>query len=915
VLGGALAALLTGALAASLAGCRANVALEGGDAGRPYACAADAGAGDPRARCAEGWVCGIDDVCHPEGPGPWACDPAANAPDAGANAACAPEDKCGLDGRCHDDTPRAYQCRGDFDCEGGWRCGPQGACLDPVQEALQPAAAPGAFSVQALASPLSGLPEHLAATPVRPLHVCPNGLRALDGGFSAGCRDNVRVHSLAVAQGDTLLHALRLEQGVFSEAPGVLGPDVDLLVEVPAPDAGVAGLATAFGPATDAGTDGLLSPQPVALDRQGTLWRYRFARPPWHGGADGGSPAQVERLGLALPEVGPNARLGALDYDPDPAERDVAAVLVYGERGFAEVSLHPNYVRQAGGTLPAAAGTVRAVAGTSEGWVAATSTGFWTAPARGLASDDTDYRTPGGPGFSAVATWTALDASPFGHAACGTGLRYVAEAFHLSPRFGGERHPMMGVLSRPAGGGAVHFSEERGDGPRTPACGPLAGTNNYHAVAFSPPCQVCEAGEEFLWGAYQLVTEDELSRRFVARCRSAAGRERIVQVRTRDGAVAGQACERSPFTGELARQQGQVRASGPASRAPAFATARDVWTTGRDLDASDDALLRPLGLDRTPVGITRVGPGEADGGERVAFTAERAWRQDARRGWAPLELGGGFRLFTSVRGKSQWIVTNQGGVVDVGLVGGGGPPPLVVGLDPTVARELPGPHEAELVRGADGGSTLLVSTNDSLLGADVTDTVAGTPAELPRLGVRLSPLPRTPISSFTTVAPYAEDGSGLVARGYALTPNGLFEFRASTPQRFRATPVEVPDGDWVRVFSDGVRGRIGYRDGRVLSLPSVLEISPKTPEPVVSYLHHCGRTYALGESSLSYLDVSPTGGPVGVWKPVPLGEATFGATAPFAGGRLLAEGETLFLVGRDGRTVTVRATAACPASP
>src|SRR5688572_25754959 len=90
---------------------------------RPYACRLDGGP----AQCDDGWVCGLEGVCHPMQAGAWQCEPdAGNGPCFGWH--------CGLEGRCYDRAEgQAHPCVPELeaqrnDCPVDWRCGLERRC-------------------------------------------------------------------------------------------------------------------------------------------------------------------------------------------------------------------------------------------------------------------------------------------------------------------------------------------------------------------------------------------------------------------------------------------------------------------------------------------------------------------------------------------------------------------------------------------------------------------------------------------------------------------------------------------------------------------------------------------------------------------------------------------------------------------
>ena len=89
--------------------------------------------------------------------------------------------------------------------------------------------------------------------------------------------------------------------------------------------------------------------------------------------------------------------------------------------------------------------------------------------------------------------------------------------------------------------------------------------------------------------------------------------------------------------------------------------------------------------------------------------------------------------------------------------------------------------------------------------------------------------PRAAITSWD-IAPTPPD-SGVFLDGYAIAQARLFHVTAETPLRWISSEVEINlRGEPQAVWLDQGRGRVGFADGRVFSLPSRVLVAPQLPE-------------------------------------------------------------------------------------
>lgn len=116
----------------------------------------------------------------------------------------------------------------------------------------------------------------------------------------------------------------------------------------------------------------------------------------------------------------------------------------------------------------------------------------------------------------------------------------------------------------------------------------------------------------------------------------------------------------------------------------------------------------------------------------------------------------------------------------------------------------------------------------------------------------------------------------------------------------------LPPGEPTAVWADGRAGRVGYRDGRVYSLPSRVLIAPALKLPGAQgaqFGNACARVYALTNDALYRLENGGDGG-VGAWAKVALDLAAPGARETGMDGALLYPTErALYFFSSKGVTV------------
>lgn len=250
--------------------------------------------------------------------------------------------------------------------------------------------------------------------------------------------------------------------------------------------------------------------------------------------------------------------------------------------------------------------------------------------------------------------------------------------------------------------------------------------------------------------------------------------------------------------------------------------------------------LRPLFLERVPRDVAWYPPQTADGGG--AALSGLAALTDA---YLAVDLGtesdNGFRSLhlervvagvrttqvplALVRGGGGWLVLPSGQLARFSRdrAAAGAPiessalgPVLVDGQGAPVRTLLYG----EAITAPDGGVLSAVLAADDGLYFAPLDAPGVAPQQL---GPQLTPEPGMLIRSVALERSTARTNGIDRARGYLVTSRQLFVFQlAGSPPVWSATPIPLAGGEPLEVWMDtplGSLGRIGYRDGRVFTLP------------------------------------------------------------------------------------------------
>lgn len=867
--------------------------------------------------CASGWFCTVEGKCRSldEG-GEFPCsrtNPSGDPKDGGQPNDCGSAQWwCGASGQCHQlGAEKAYRCKVDNDCEGSWRCSPDGVCVPPPEDGLRLDAG-GSVDTFELKSPLlsaAGATHLAVGTPfagdlpdggVLPLSL---GAAYADGGISALLRyyaksgnagvidlGSVRVVATSapvtnlvdLAFADLRAYSIRRSSsgGLTFETAGVdLGPPIGELLpmqkiyDLPPPftlpngfiikprlriSNRPGGKVVAFTPY------GLLSHEPGFSTPLAAAWTPLP-----------GSPGTQVGLDLAW--------LGA-DYGPGQYFRE-GSFLLSTERGVF-------LIRELAAPL---------------------STSRWYALGgpdlqNGLCGD------PKGVPPAAVLELRTQSASLFAARVTTKGPNGRTDGLSVYATALNRVHSNLGA---PTDGGSTLFPEVFADG----GCqGPA-----FNTVQLLGPCEPCPGVFPRLVDFRPDVRADPdggVLPRIDVRCERPSpdggpGPQRSYLLKRGTGLTAGDCSRDNPRDNPRVEQQ---EARFIAQTANSQKLGRVEVTRGAIFFGETEENLAPVFMDRVPVMVIE---GRNDSGALLAgsdFLAQEQPNVGLLSLTFPLDAQYG--RSSSVEGFPSWLASTSGVYELLALRprtdDGGSQAPsgrlIAYGTSqaPFVATV---PTNGVVLHTADGGRELTLSAFDSIYSADVTavvDTGNGETA----LELRNIPFARSPILSLAAGTPAPD--AGLFALSYANTQNGLFEVRAETRTRWRASDVILPE-EVVQVFTNGRHARAGFPTGRIAALPSRLIIAEPleaAKRPAVSYVGVCGQPWVLAAGGLFKL-VPGANGAIGKWEEVPLRPPAnlshLAVSTPsdlYLRGRLHFHGGSFWVFLADG--TTYRAEVSCP---
>jgi hypothetical protein len=728
------------------------------------------------------------------------------------DADCVASWDCGLASNrlqreCHDPrSPRGFACENDADCLGGWRCDVDRLCVNPAADALEAVAARdgGAF-----------LLARLEATPISNVSVSPefNQTRTIamlrQGRFEAATHaQDGRVQFWKTS---TALPGPLLAQGGawvrdIASFPGQQLARTPMVYSVLS-DGGVASLELLPDGGVVLGSVFDPAPEPGFSTPPVSFVRHGVA-PPDAGRSDGNDSPLM--LGFS-----PTRTSDYLVWDgPGRGTRRTFTTAINApaiDRSNNRILDLANYYLP-----PTEAGGL-----SGECTFVVDSAGLWLEPGG-------EYR------------YEPFHTPVFGNALCGPSMLRV-ERFMIHPS------RRATVVAQPRDGGLTQVAVWDVDAmlPRqnqplptfycqSPTSLPCSTPPPFTTVL--GPCTACPAGE---LRDTRLVELPNQAPELETRCEGPDGGlsafYRLQRAASTNGCVTQSLVGTSTlFLNELGSAD-QPTPHGLALKGPRG----QVWVGESTL------LARSLGFDETPRGLMRVGPS----GTLLFVGTTMVGTPDPVIG-----LSGSSRTTPTAMAQNEpaWALWGQQ------LVSHRRSSSLDERFAVAIAPQ-PLPAPVHIFKATLGGVTLaIVSSQSSLSSAVVNEGNATFGVLTPRVST---------VGDVTSFSFTERDGG--VLEGYVSTPLRVARVTATSPSSWSLTDVPLPSALTPRkVWFTGGRGRVGFDDGSVFSLPSRVRIAPALPDAVRDFESACGRQFALTELGLFELETTATS--LGAWSRVSL---------------------------------------------
>lgn len=351
------------------------------------------------------------------------------------------------------------------------------------------------------------------------------------------------------------------------------------------------------------------------------------------------------------------------------------------------------------------------------------------------------------------------------------------------------------------------------------------------------------------------------------------GRLTTVEVLGSSSADVTQSCVTRPLTvpfdfGKLAMRDTPSQLEVPVQDTTGGFTVAFGGTHGEVWNGLTFANALPLFLERVPIATGEMVL--SDGGvATAAVTDQYVALQSSNNGFKTFRvLENGTDLIqprTGITGAAGWFVDVSGRTLSLTLrppqspLLEYGPPLLDAHGDP--ARE---PFFGEAVNTVDGKLAAFVMAADDSVYLVGSPTAQLDPLQTQGVLPQLSPEPGVPIRSFTLErtplgTPVNDDGGIAGVRGYLVTSRNVFVYQlAGTPAHWSATQLPLSSGEPVEVWMDNPRGglgRVGYRDGTVLTLPGGFLLAQSSqPMQVLDYDNYGGWPVAYAADGLYFAE-------------------------------------------------------------
>ncbi len=784
--------------------CGLDSARDGGECHNPavgvsYPCFADT-------HCTAGWHCGPEGRCYDRSiPTDFVCRPSAGD--------CADGWRCGLNGRCQNqDAGAPYACRTDAGlddswCEQGFRCAPEGQCLDPRQDALREVS----FQPPTALTKINPLVR-------QPLERFSVG-QYYDAGFGEG-RQMVawvtggelfaRVTGLAPDGGAVEVPLGTWDAGTALLAMGSRGETADSIAifydNVPRLiTLGAAGLETIQVLQSGATLrEEIQVPHPVTQLRQGSVFGDEsphvaaFSEAPDRYSRLMGGPATARFVGDFL-EDGSGTSFAAV-----PNNKIVEMALV---RGSFQIECAFVVDRR----------------------------GLWVAQNGINVNDSWDFAPIEVPGLTNDSCRASADNN-----------ERISQLVPLG-------RDWLGYLSTVADAGTrASILDLRGLWNRTTPS--FCSTDNFLGCTNADripidrrmgPCVVCSGGQVLDLG---LVEDGVGNPHLELRCGSADGG--TTGFFTATPRPQGTGCDIAIAGGDssLFTRPALIRAEQPAPGRVAWGSSDGFIWSGASASGARSELL-----DRAPAVVARRSPATTD--VRV-FTGDSAATFQPDFGLLTSFSAG---VISGIANAPEWVVTRDRLLLNLaGNTSSVGDQLGVVGL---VSNIFVAPFNGVRVTASNAHSALLVSAGSNIFSGEVE----GLPPYPPLTLKAVAP------SQIDSLAVSTKAPPGVYLRGYVVTPNGVLRLNAVTATQWGFEPISLPASLLPReVWFEDDRARVGFADGTVYSLPSRVPIASPLTDGVEDFAQLCGQQLALGAGGLFRLEAE-AGKSLGQWKPIALG--------------------------------------------
>ncbi|MFT3711120.1 MAG: hypothetical protein QM817_26120 [Archangium sp.] len=356
-----------------------------------------------------------------------------------------------------------------------------------------------------------------------------------------------------------------------------------------------------------------------------------------------------------------------------------------------------------------------------------------------------------------------------------------------------------------------------------------------------------------------------------------------------------------------------VNATGAALvRAHGGANSRFWYASDRDAGMLPGySPQRPVVLDRQPDSVIQV---PTLGLGLIASSGDYQFELDDELGFVSNFENGAIFVLDAFRNEPNWVITANG-ALDLTTVTMGGTPRIfmLVGGNTPLTSPISA-YSASLTIDGLARKVVLISSGDALWATDVTEAVATTFGPQATLLPVFVPQPGVRVRSLTL----ADTDAGV--NGFLTTNTNVMEFQTDDFVQWNTSPVVAPPGATLplEVWTDkgDGHGRVGTRDGRVWSLPIMVELSQRLvaadggTTTVDDFARRCDAVFAATREGVFALQQSSDGGLPG-WTAVASVNAQLETFTSLRFYEARASGEHLYVATPRGQLVEILG-GACP---